>query len=141
MAQSRQDTAPDGRSENLTDSTMMAHLIDSLKDGKDIGHYGRLTFVMVARYFMDDEQMIDLLTRDPEFTEGDARALVAEVKAHGYNPPKRSKILAWQSEQEFPICPDADDPSGCNVYEELRFPEEVYEHIEQYWEQRAEVNA
>ena len=29
----------------------MAHLLDSLNDGKDIGHYGRLVFAMVARHF------------------------------------------------------------------------------------------
>src|SRR5205823_10744542 len=33
----------------LRNDSMMAHLLDSLRDGKDIGHYGRLVFAMVAR--------------------------------------------------------------------------------------------
>jgi hypothetical protein len=62
---------------------------------------------------------------------------VAEVEGHDYNPPKRAKILAWQKEQDFPICPNTDDPDSCNVYEELRFPDEVYERIGEYWEQKS----
>ena len=38
----------DGRSTDLRDSPMMAHLMDALEAGTDIGHYGRLTFAMVA---------------------------------------------------------------------------------------------
>lgn len=44
----------DGRSENLRDSALMAHLLDALEAGQDIGHYGRLTFAMVARHFMEE---------------------------------------------------------------------------------------
>jgi hypothetical protein len=33
----------------LRKNAMMAHLIDALSRGEDIGHYGRLVFVMVAR--------------------------------------------------------------------------------------------
>ncbi|HLJ66102.1 MAG TPA: hypothetical protein VKX16_01920 [Chloroflexota bacterium] len=129
------------QSDNLEDSPMMAHLIESLRAGKDIGHYGRLTFTMVARYFMEDEELVELLAREPDFGAEKARALVAEVKAHGYNPPKRERILAWQAEQEFPICPDAEDPNGCDVYRELRFPDEVYDAIRQFWEERAEATS
>jgi hypothetical protein len=38
----------DTRSDNLRDSPMMAHLLDALEAGQDVGHYGRLTFVMVG---------------------------------------------------------------------------------------------
>ncbi len=127
------------RSQNVTDSPMMKHLIDALEGGKDIGHYGRLTFVMVAQYFMDDDHMIKLLTKEPGVSETDARALVMEVKAHGYNPPKRNTILQWQSEQDFPICPNSDDPNTCNVYDELQFPDKVYDQIGQFWEHQAEA--
>ncbi|HYN88729.1 MAG TPA: hypothetical protein VER55_09370, partial [Ardenticatenaceae bacterium] len=56
-----------------------------------------------------------------------------------YNPPKRARILQWQEQQEFQICPTPDDPNSCNVYRELRFPDGIYENIEDYWEERAEA--
>jgi hypothetical protein len=31
--------------------------------------------------------------------------------------------------QEFPICPDTNDPAACNVYRDLDFPQEIYENI------------
>lgn len=136
---SNQDTR--GRSGNLRDSEMMAHLMEALEEGKDIGHYGRLVFTMVGRYFMDEDELVSLLTKDRDFSEGDARELYAQVKAHDYNPPKRNKILEWQSQQDFPICPNADDPDSCNVYEELRFPDEVYDRIGEYWEEKVEAKS
>ena len=49
----------EGGIEELRKDSMMAHLLDSLEAGKDIGHYGRLVFAMVARHFrsfgLDDE--------------------------------------------------------------------------------------
>jgi hypothetical protein len=62
------------------------------------------------------------------------------VKAHGYNPPKRSTILQWQSEQDFPICPTSDDPDVCNVYDDLQFPDEVYGRIGEFWEEQAQAS-
>jgi hypothetical protein len=64
---------------------------------------------------------------------------VLQVKGHDYNPPKRERILEWQAQQDFPICPDADDPGACNVYRELRFPGNVYENIGEFWEEKAEA--
>src|SRR5579884_1758582 len=127
-----------GRSENLRDSPMMAHLLDALQDGTDIGHYGRLTFVMVARHFMDEDEMVKLLSKQPDHNETEARALIQSVKAHDYNPPKRERILQWQAQQDFPICPTPDEPGTCNVYNELRFPPDIYENINEFWEERAE---
>ena len=128
-----------GQSTDLADSPMMAHLMEALQSGQDIGHYGRLTFAMVAHWFMDEEQLVRLLSKSGDTDEDDARRMVAEVKGHGYNPPKRERILQWQSEQDFQICPSPDDPGSCNVYSELKFPDEVYENIGEFWEEKAEA--
>ena len=122
--------------ETLRENKMMAHLLDALDEGKDIGHYGRLVFAMIARHFMDEDELVEHLQKDRDFSEEQARALVAQVQAHDYNPPKLSKIAEWQKEQEFPICPDPDDPDACNVYKTLKFPEEIYENISEYYEQK-----
>ncbi len=122
--------APAGR-QTLEGDPMMAHLIAALEAGQDIGHYGRLTFCMVARHFLDRQQMIDLLANDRDFSADDAEALLTQVESHGYNPPRRDRILQWQSEQEFPILP-TDDPDCGNVYRTLKFPDQVYKHIEGY---------
>lgn len=129
----------DGRSTELRDSAMMAHLMDALEAGTDIGHYGRLTFAMIARHFLDESELVRLLSNQPDHGETDARSLVLQVQDRGYNPPKRERILEWQAQQDFPICPTPDDPASCNVYRDLRFPDEVYEHIEEFYEERAEA--
>ncbi len=129
----------DGRSENLADSPMMAHLLQGLEQGTDIGHYGRLTFVMIARHFLDEDRIVDLLSQQPDFNEEEAQALIRQVKAHGYNPPKRERILQWQAQQDFPICPTPDEPGACNVYQKLHFPDEVYDHINEFWEENAKA--
>lgn len=131
----------DGRSTDLRDSPMMAHLLDALEEGTDIEHYGRLTFAMIARHFMDDDEMIPLLGKQPDHNEAEARALLAQVRAKDYNPPKRARILDWQSQQNFPICPTPDDADSCNVYRELRFPDEIYENINDYYVQQAEAQS
>ncbi len=124
--------------EELRKSDMMAHLIDSLESGKDIGHYGRLVFVMVARYFLSEDEIVGLLKKDPDFSEEDARSLYKQVVSKGYNPPKRERVLEWQDQQYFPICPNPEDPDSCNVYKDLNFPEEVYEQINEYYDQKTE---
>jgi hypothetical protein len=86
---------------------MMNYLLDALHKGEDVGHYGRLTFAMVAHHFLDKAGDTD---------EQQARALV---------------------QQDFPICPNPDDPDACNVYNELQFPDEVYESIGEYQDTRA----
>jgi hypothetical protein len=136
----RQQRRADGKGgTELSASPMMLHLMDALEQEKDIGHYGRLTFVMVARFFLQEDEMVHMLTRDPDCSEAEARELIAQVKGHGYNPPKRERILQWQREQDFPICPSPDDPASCNVYSELRFPDEVYENIGDFWEEKSEA--
>lgn len=115
---------------------MMAHLLDSLAAGKDIGHYGRLVFAMVAHHFIAPEEVIAWLTKDPDFSEEDAMVLLRQVESRDYNPPRRERILQWQAEQEFPILPNADDPDCGNVYRNLKFPNKVYEHIQEYQEEK-----
>jgi DNA primase large subunit len=127
----------DTRSTDLRDSPMMAHLLDALQAGEDIGHFGRLAFVMIARHFLSEDELIHLLAGQPGMDENGVRAMILQVQERDYNPPKRSTILEWQAQQDFPICPDPDDPRACNVYRELRFPEEIYERIGEFWEERA----
>ena len=109
---------------------MMAHLLEALEQGTDIGHYGRLTFAMIARHFMDEEELVSLLAKQPGMDEQEARRLYVQVQGRDYNPPKRERILEWQGQQDFEICPWPDDPQACNVYRELRFPEDIYENVE-----------
>ncbi len=133
------NTTDDTRSTDLRDSPMMAHLLDALEAGTDIGHYGRLTFAMIARHFLDDDEMVRLLANQPGQGEQEARSLLQQVKSRDYNPPKRERILQWQAQQDFPICPTPDDPASCNVYRELRFPEGIYESINEFYEEQAEA--
>lgn len=122
--------------EELRNSDMMAHLLDALDHGKDIGHYGRLVFAMVARHFMSQDEVIASLQKDRDFSEEQARALYLQVQGHDYNPPKREKILQYQAQQEFPIIPNPDDPDSGNVYRDLQFPDHVYEQISDYYEHK-----
>ncbi|GAC1529261.1 MAG: hypothetical protein NVS2B8_16820 [Vulcanimicrobiaceae bacterium] len=123
--------------DDLRSDTMMTHLLDALDRGDDIGHYGRMVFAMIARHFASDDEVVGALRKDRDFAEGDARALLAQVEAADYSPPKRAKILEYQSQQAFPIIPDLDDPDCGNVYRDLKFPDHVYEHIAQYREAKA----
>lgn len=122
--------------EDLRKSAMMAHLLDALEQGQDIGHYGRLVFAMVAHHFMDEDEVVNYLQKDKDCPEADARLLYQQVQSKDYNPPKRDRILEWQQHQDFPICPEPDNPDACNVYKDLRFPENVYGHISEYYEQK-----
>ena len=123
--------------EDLRQSPMMGHMLDALDDGEDIGHYGRLVFAMIGRHFVSNDELVELLTRDHDTDEQEMRALVQQVEEKGYSPPRREKILEYQSQQDFPICPDPDDPDACNPYADLQFPDEVYESIQEYREERA----
>jgi hypothetical protein len=127
------------QADELRKSSMMAHLLDALEAGTDIGHYGQLVFTMVARYFLDETQIVGLLAKQPGLGEEAARVLYRQVQERDYNPPKREKILAWQSQQDFAICPDPDDPGACNVYKDLQFPQELYDRIGEFWEEKSEA--
>jgi hypothetical protein len=84
------------------------------------------------------DEMLKLLSKQPGFDPNIARALLLQVAEKDYNPPKRERILDWQSQQEFQICPEREDPNGCNVYRELRFPQEVYDRIGEFWLEKSE---
>ena len=122
--------------EDLKQNEMMAHLLDALDHKKDIGHYGRLVFTMVARHFLSEDEVVAELAKDKDFGEAQARSLYAQVQDHDYNPPRREKILQYQQEQDFPIIPNPDDPDAGNVYRDLNFPDHVYQHIEDYREHK-----
>jgi hypothetical protein len=113
---------------------MMAHLLDALDAGVDIGHYGRLVFAMIARHFLSDDEVTGYLQKNPHFDESQARSLLSQIDARGYNPPRRERVLEWMSKQDFPICPFPNDRSQCNVYRNLDFPEEVYRKINEFYE-------
>ena len=125
--------------DELRRSEMMAHLLDALDDGKDIGHYGRLVFAMVARHFLAEDELVGYLAKDKDFGEDEARSLYHQVQGRDYNPPRREKILEWQSQQEFPILLNGDDPDAGNVYRDLKFPDNVYQDIAEYHEQKADA--
>ncbi len=131
--------ASEGGEAELRKDSMMAHLLDSLSEGKDIGHYGRLVFAMVARHFLPHDEVLAYLTKDGDFDDEQARLMLRQVEGRDYNPPKRDRILEWQSQQEFPILPNPEDPDCGNLYRNLRFPEEIYKHIGHYQEQKMEA--
>jgi hypothetical protein len=91
--------------EVLRKNGMMAHLLDSLEAGQDIGHYGRLVFAMVARHFLGEDELLTYLQKNPDFSPEQARALYLQVQGKDYNPPRRERVLKWQRQQEFPLCP------------------------------------
>ena len=122
--------------EDLRQSPMMAHMLDALDNGEDIGHYGRLVFAMIGRHFVSNDELVELLTKDHDADEQEIRAMVQQVEDKGYSPPRREKILEYQDQQDFEICPNADDPDACNVYNELQFPDDVYESIHEDQEKR-----
>ncbi len=126
--------------EDLRKDPMMEHLLDALAQKQNIGHYGRLTFVMVARHFLSEEELVEQLTQEPDCDETKARSLVEQVSERNYNPPRRERVLEWNGKQEFPICPNPDDPDMCNVYKNLQFPDGLYEHISEYHEEKAEAH-
>jgi hypothetical protein len=132
---SRKKTTSAGLDE-LRKNEMMAHLLAALDEGKDIGHYGRLVCAMIGRHFLDEEELIGYLAKDKDFGVDEARSLYRQVQGRDYNPPRREKILEWQAQQDFPILPNADDTDAGNVYRDLTFPDEVYQDIAEYHEQK-----
>lgn len=123
----------------LRNEPMMDHLLNALDSGQDIGHYGRLVFAMVGHHFLSEDAMFEWLTKDPGINPEEAAALLRQVEGRDYNPPRRDRILSWQAQQEFPILPNPDDPDCGNVYRNLKFPQSVYEHIQEYQEEKVQA--
>lgn len=111
--------------EDLRQDEMMRHLLDALQRGEDIGHYGRLVFLLGARHFLNNDELIQWLTKDRDCDDNKARSLIEQVEQRNYNPPRRERILEWMNRQGFPICPKPDDPDSCNLYKSFEFPHEV----------------
>ncbi len=128
-----------GGEEELRKDPMMAHLLDSLDAGKDIGHYGRLVFAMVARHFMPHDEVLAWMMKDKDDTEEKATLLLRQVEGRDYSPPRRDKILEYQTKQEFPILPNPEDPDCGNLYRNLKFPDAIYEHIGHYQEAKMDA--
>jgi uncharacterized protein YneF (UPF0154 family) len=124
--------------EELRKNAMMSHLLDALDRREDIGHYGRLVFAMVGHHFLAEDELCSWLQKNPGIGEAEARAMCRQVEGRDYNPPRRERIIEWQQQQKFPICPQS-DPDACNVYRDLKFPERVYEQIQEYYEEKAGV--
>jgi DNA primase large subunit len=140
MERTEETQAGVGGIEGLRSNGMMRHLLESLEAGQDVGHYGRLVFAMIARHFLDEEELVDKLCNNPGFDETQAKALIRQVESRDYNPPRPERIRDWQAQQEFPICPTA-DPDACNVYRDLKFPDHIYENIQQYQEKKVEAES
>ena len=124
------ESAGDGV-EELRKDPMMAHLLDSLEAGTDVGHYGRLVFAMVARHFLPHAEVIAWMTKDNDFSPEQAQQMLHQVEGRDYTPPRRERLLQWQKEQEFQFM-DVHDPDSGNLYRNLEFPKEVYDHIGHY---------
>jgi DNA primase large subunit len=127
--------------QELQKDTMMSHLLAALEKGQDIGHYGRLVFVLGARHFMNTDELVTWLTKDKDCDEQKARMLISQIEKRNYNPPRRETVIEWMERQGFPICPNPDDPDACNLYKSFQFPHEIYEHIGNYSEQKAEADS
>ena len=74
--------------QDLRKNKTMAHILDALDNGQDIGHYGRLTFAMVAQYFADEEEIVTQLQKDKDFTEEEARIALSTGKEQRIQPTK-----------------------------------------------------
>ena len=91
--------------EALRANGMMAHLLQSLEAKQDIGHYGRLVFAMIARHFLNEDELLSKLCMNPGFDEMQAKALLRQVESRDYNPPRPERIREWQAERNFPATP------------------------------------
>ncbi len=129
-------SADEGGVDELRKDPMMATLLDALEAAQDVGHYGRLTFSMVARHFLPHDEVLAWMTKDQDFTEEQARVMLHQVEGRDYSPPRRERLLEWQSEQEFQFI-DPHDPDSGNLYRNLKFPQEIYQHIGHYQEAKS----
>jgi hypothetical protein len=86
-------------------------------------------FTQVARQFMSMEEVLVWLQKNPGIQEDAARALYLQVGEKEFVPPKLEEIREWQTRQDFPICPNLNDPAACDVYQNLQFPAGIYQHL------------
>jgi hypothetical protein len=91
---------------------MMNHMLEAFDRGEDIGHYGRLTFAMVACHFVDNDELVELLRKDHDADEQEVHAMIQQVKEKDYSPPRRENA---QARKDTPVAagtgvPDLPDP-------------------------------
>ena len=125
---------------DLRQSPTMARLLDALEAGEDVGHYGQFTFAAVAHHFMDEDDVIALLAKQPDMDAEKARAVTLQIEERDYNPPRRERILEQQAHQKFQIIPNPDDPDSGNLYRELTFSDDIYENITEYREEQGDAH-
>ena len=65
------------RVRELRRDPIMAHLLDALEAGVDLGHDGRLVFAIVARHFIDEAEFVKRLHSN--LADEEARALWLQV--------------------------------------------------------------
>lgn len=114
----------------LRANAMMAHVLNALEAGQDVGEYGRRLLAVVGRHFLGEDELVALLSSN--VGEGEARNLVREVTERGEFPPRRGKIVEYMKRQPFQIIPDLRDSKLDDVYEGLTFPPEVAAHIPRF---------
>jgi hypothetical protein len=79
--------------DELRRNPMIAHLLDALDKGKDIGHYGRLTFATVGHHYLDRGELVEILSKGKGADEGDLRCLVHHAVTRGFHVPTWEQIL------------------------------------------------
>jgi hypothetical protein len=57
---------------------------------------------MVARHFLEQDEVLRYLILDKDFSEEQAVLILHQVEGRDYNPPRRERILEWRSQQDFP---------------------------------------
>lgn len=97
--------------DELRANGMMAHLLDALEKKRDIGHYRRLVFAMIARNFLDESEVVKRLKNNPGMTEEQPGPSTYRYKARTISPPRRERILEWQKERIFDF-PDPENPEN-----------------------------
>ena len=90
--------------EALRANGMMAHLLQSLEAKQDIGHYGRLVFAMIARHFLNEDELLSKLCMNPGFDEMRAKALanVSEDEPAAEAEPECIVYMAAPNVQPLP---------------------------------------
>ena len=94
-------------------------------------------FTIVARHFVDEDELVKLLRQDRDVDEDKARGLVRQVSEAGYSPPLGRHDPRLRGQAGLPDPRQPDDPDAGNVYRDLDFPDEVYESISAYHEEKA----
>jgi hypothetical protein len=88
--------------EDLRQSPMMGHMLDALENGEDIGHYGRLDFAMIGRHFLDNDELVGLLTQDYDVNEQEIKALVQQVQERATARPGGRRSWSTRASRTSP---------------------------------------